>query len=90
VSQKWIKALGKEMGIKGKRLFMPLRVALTVLTQLATSFGNAITTITPQVNSVQFQRPRCHLCWFHAFYVMLIMHMCVCVCARVLVRVLAG
>mmetsp|Transcript_43703 Transcript_43703/g.109640 ORF Transcript_43703/g.109640 Transcript_43703/m.109640 type:complete len:580 (-) Transcript_43703:156-1895(-) len=27
--KKWIKALGKEMGIKGKRLFMPLRVALT-------------------------------------------------------------
>lgn len=26
---KWLKALGKEQGRKGKRLFMPTRVALT-------------------------------------------------------------
>ena len=27
--KKWLKALGKEQGRKGKRLFMPTRVALT-------------------------------------------------------------
>lgn len=29
-AQKWLKALGKEQGRKGKRLFMPMRIALTV------------------------------------------------------------
>ena len=28
--QKWLKAVGKEQGRKGKRLFMPTRIALTV------------------------------------------------------------
>jgi glutamyl-tRNA synthetase len=27
--KKWIKALGKEKGLKGKRIFMPIRIALT-------------------------------------------------------------
>ena len=32
--QKWLKAVGKEQGRKGKRLFMPMRIALTVRSRL--------------------------------------------------------
>lgn len=34
--QKWLKAVGKEQGRKGKRLFMPMRIALTVRSLSAT------------------------------------------------------
>ncbi len=34
--QKWLKVVGKEQGRKGKRLFMPARIALTVRSRLQT------------------------------------------------------